>query len=181
MKLKGINSSSKRTIELIKETFAELMEEKKEIKNITVTELVKRANLTRGAFYSHYDNIYEVASDFEEETLNQVFNNEMTISSQKELDDYLDKIFNYLENNYDIYSKLLNADETIYFMKRLNKKIYNSLARNSNVKNYLNVIFFTDGTIDLIVKSFRGEIKEDLKEISAYVKNMANYIFFSNN
>ena len=66
-------------------------------------------------------------------------------------------------------------------MKRLNKKIYNSLARNSNVKNYLNVIFFTDGTIDLIVKSFRGEIKENLKEISAYVKNMANYIFFSNN
>ena len=171
MKLKGINSSSKRTIELIKETFAELMEEKKEIKNITVTELVKRANLTRGAFYSHYDNIYEVASDFEEEILNQVFNNEMTISSQKELDDYLDKIFNYLENNYDIYSKLLNADETIYFMKRLNKKIYSSL----------NVIFFTDGTIDLIIKSFRGEIKENLKEISAYVKNMANYIFFSNN
>ena len=180
MKLKGINSSSKRTIELIKETFAELMEEKKEIKNITVTELVKRANLTRGAFYSHYDNIYEVASDFEEEILNQVFNNEMTISNQKELDDYLDKIFNYLENNYDIYSKLLNADETIYFMKRLNKKIYSSLSKNSNI-NSLNVIFFTDGTIDLIIKSFRGEIKENLKEISDYVKNMANYIFFSNN
>ena len=72
VKLKGINNSSRKTKELIKKSFAELLEEKKETKNITVKELVERVDLTRGAFYSHYDNIYEVASEIQDEILDTI-------------------------------------------------------------------------------------------------------------
>ena len=60
MKVQGLNSSSKKTRNLIKKTFAELINEKKELNKITVTELVKRAEITRSTFYTHYDDIYEV-------------------------------------------------------------------------------------------------------------------------
>ena len=69
MKVQGLNSSSKKTRNLIKTTFAELMQEKKELNKITVTELVKRADITRSTFYTHYDDIYEVAKDYELETI----------------------------------------------------------------------------------------------------------------
>ena len=69
MKVKNLNASSKKTKNLIKETFAILMNEKKELNNITVTELVNKANITRSTFYTHYDNIYDVAKDFQNETL----------------------------------------------------------------------------------------------------------------
>ena len=65
MKIQGLNSSSKKTRKLIKKAFAELIHEKKELSKITVTELVKRADITRSTFYTHYDDIYDVANDYQ--------------------------------------------------------------------------------------------------------------------
>ncbi len=179
MKLKGINSSSKKTINLIKKTFVELMEEKKSIENITVTELVKRANITRGTFYAHFDNIYDVASTFQEEILETVFKNEIIINNEKDLDIYLDQIFDYLKENEVIYSKLSSSNEAMLFMKKLDKKIATALTKNlSNPYEYLNILFFSNGTINLIIQYFKGEINKSLDEIFAYIKQMAHYLFF---
>ena len=43
--------------------------EKKELGKISVSELCKRAGISRGAFYSHYDDIYGVAVDYENEMI----------------------------------------------------------------------------------------------------------------
>ena len=174
MKLKGVNASSQKTIMLIKKTFAELIEEKKEINSLTVTELVKRANITRGAFYSHFDNIYEVASLFQEEIIEQVFNYKNFTYTKEDINKYFDNIFKYLKENEKIYSKLLTADEAFFFMRRISKKIYSSFSNLINNKNKdLDIIFFTDGIINLIVKYFRKEITEDLESICKFVKKKA--------
>ena len=55
MKAKNLNASSVKTRNLIRDTFAELLYEKKNINKITVTELVQRADINRSTFYSHYD------------------------------------------------------------------------------------------------------------------------------
>ena len=46
MKAKNLNASSVKTRNLIRNTFAELLYEKKNINKITVTELVQRADIT---------------------------------------------------------------------------------------------------------------------------------------
>ncbi len=180
MKLKGTNKSSQKTITLIKKTFAELIEEKKEISSVTVTELVKRADITRGTFYAHYDNIYDIANEFQEEILTKVFNNNLTITTKEEMYTYFDNIFKYIEDNKNIYSKLLVADEAILFMRRLDKKINYHLSKIiQNKKNQdLNISFFTTGTIALIIKYFRNETKEDLESIKKYIIALAEYMFF---
>ena len=177
MKLKGINASSKKTINLIKKTFIELVAEKKEIKNITVTELVKRANITRGAFYSHYDNIYEIAEEFQEEIFENIFDQEV-YKTYNDINKYFDHIFNYLETNKNIYQKLLTSDDTMLFVKRITKKISTTLLKNLPNKNELDIIFFTECTINLIIKYFKGEITEDLKDINTYIKNLAKTLFY---
>ena len=161
MKLKGINSSSQKTIKLIKKTFAELVEEKKEIKNITVTELVKRANITRGAFYSHYENIYEVANEFQEEIFENIFDKALP-QSKLEINKYFDDIFNYLEKNKSLYSKLLTSDDTLIFVRRIKKKMSTNLNQMVSSNHNLDITFFTEGTINLIIKFFKGEINENL-------------------
>ncbi len=174
MKLKGVNASSVRTILLIKKTFAELIEEKKEMGAITVTELVKKAGLTRGAFYSHFDNIYEVASLFQEEIIEQVFDFQNFAYTKEGVNNYFNNIFKYLKDNEKIYAKLLTADEAFLFMRRISKKIYTSFSTLKGNKKYnLDIIFFTDGVINLIVKYFRKEIEEDLDTICNYVKKKA--------
>ena len=61
MKVKVINASSKKTRNELRKAFAELIQEKKVIKKITIQELVNKAGITRATFYTHYDNIYEIA------------------------------------------------------------------------------------------------------------------------
>ena len=180
MKLKEINNSSKKTKNLLKKAFAELMEEKMEINNITVTDLVKKANLTRGTFYTHYDNIYDLGSEIQEEILDKFFNQDMIIKDKDSLSSYIDSIFQYLKENENFYAKLSVSNDAILFMNRLNKKICHTISDTLGSKtNHLNIIFFTDGTINLIVQYFKKEIDESLDEIRDYIKLMANLLFIN--
>ena len=75
MKVQNLNKSSQKTRKLIKTVFAEMLSEKHELGKITVSELVKRADINRGTFYSHYDDIYAVAEDYENELVENFFSN----------------------------------------------------------------------------------------------------------
>ena len=77
MKAKNLNASSVKTRNLIRDTFAELLYEKKNINKITVTELVQRADINRSTFYSHYDDVRHVAEDIKAETLKAFFENKI--------------------------------------------------------------------------------------------------------
>lgn len=174
MKLKGINNSSKKTIALIKNTFAELLEEKKEIYNITVTELVERANITRGAFYSHYDNIFDVAQEMENELQEIAFSNLKKMSSYDDINYYLDIIFDYLKTNEGLYRKLLKSNDPILFMNRLNHKLFNTIKEAlpvSNKKIDISINFYTSGAGILLIKYFRDEVDFSLDEIKQYLKD----------
>ena len=57
MKVKDRNQSSVKTKNAIRTAFAEMVKEKGELDKITVTELVKRANINRSTFYLHYSDI----------------------------------------------------------------------------------------------------------------------------
>ena len=92
MKSRNINKSSAKTRAIIKKTFAEMLSEKQEINKITVTELVKRADINRGTFYSHYDDIYCVAEDYENELIDKFFDDTRLISL-KNADSFVDSFF----------------------------------------------------------------------------------------
>ena len=61
----------RRTKQLIKQSLIELMHEKS-FKEITVTDITKRADLNRGTFYLHYVDIYDLLSKIEDETLQAI-------------------------------------------------------------------------------------------------------------
>ena len=170
MKVKNLNSSSRKTKQLIKENFAVLMNEKKELHAITVTELVKRAGITRSSFYTHYSSIYDVVKDIQDETL-EVLNTK---------DDCLDNIFKYLKENDNIYKMVLKSNEAHFFTAKLNniitKKLYEALNTNDKYL-LLNVHFFTDGCINLIIKYYRNELNTNLNEINEYIKKLFSILF----
>ena len=127
MKVQGLNSSSRKTRNLIKKTFAELMNEKKELNKITVTELVKRADITRSTFYTHYDDIYEVVNDYQLETIELLVSDDKVLNSVQDIYDYFDEIFSkaleysgycegqrYLVNNNTFFCNMIvdNTEKT---------------------------------------------------------------------
>ena len=61
--------NAERTEKWIRRAFIELISEKKTLNKITVNELAERADITKTTFYYHYDDIYAVAEEFENELI----------------------------------------------------------------------------------------------------------------
>lgn len=189
MKVKNMNRSSAKTKKLIKTAFAELLKEKKELNKITVSELVKIADINRGTFYIHYDSIYGVAEDFEEEILQTLMLDTQEITSLHQLDLYFDNVINYLKENEDLYKMLLSSKEPLIFLERIrhliNDKLYNALILNSKVykSNSLkfDISFFTDGIIYQVIRYFIYDIEYTLDDISKYMKKYFKILFISSN
>lgn len=182
IKVKDLNVSSRKTKKLIKETFAELMHEKKELANITVTELAKRADITRSSFYTHYESIYDVAQDIQNETLSVLTNNINEIQNLDDFNNYINQIINYLKENETIYALLLTSNEPLLFANHLNilinKSIYQFLDSSNKKESIIKLTFYVDGCTNLVIKYFRQEINYSLDEISVFLKDMFKILFF---
>lgn len=174
------NRAMQRTRGNIKLAFADLISEKRGINKITVCELSEKANISRGTFYNHYNNISAVAADFETDILNLLPKGSVEISGTADIDNFFDLIFAYIQTNESVYRQLLSATSPMASFQRLTKaigdRIYSSLKEfypNENetrLKFYAS--FFTDGIISQIVKYFNGELSCTLDEIAEYTKNL---------
>lgn len=179
MKLKGVNSSSLKTKKKIKEEFANLVYEKQELSKITVSELVKRIDITRGAFYSHYDNIYDVAKEFQNDALSML---EVNINSYDEILTFFDLITEHLKFNDTLYSAILKCDEPLIFMDRLTRlttqKLTTFLKVNNSYQNLdFDILIFTYGIVQLYIKYFRNETNYSLDEINDNIKLLFQKMF----
>ena len=183
MKVQGLNSSSIKTRNLIKKTFAELMNEKKELNKITVTELVKRADITRSTFYTHYDDIYDVVNDYQLETIELLVNDDKILNSIQDIYNYFDEIFECLKKNEEIYKMLLASNGSLIFLEQLKKlageKIYYALKNIVKNNQYLelDVSFYMDGVISELIKYFRSQSDYSLEELLINSKKWFEKIF----
>lgn len=176
MKVKNKNISSLNTQRNIKEAFAILMNKKKELSAITVTELVKIAGITRSAFYTHYDNIYDVAKEIQDDTLQLIDFDEIDIDNPDNIKKYLEKVVSYLKDNEEIYKLIFASRDPLVFVDRLNKMIYeriDNLFTTNDKSKELNITFFTEGCVNLFVKYFRGGLNKSLDEIGEYINSIA--------
>ena len=181
MKVKNINSSSRKTENQIKEALAELMKEKLELKYITVTELVSRASITRAAFYTHYDSVYDLANEIQEETLEFLLEGTDEIKTINDIYTYFDKVIIHLKENESFYSMLLASNEPLRFTNKLTNIMKDRLTTFFNAKNDVNsklaVSFFADGCISLVLKHFRGDNDISLDDINTFMKVMYKKVF----
>lgn len=182
MKVKNLNSSSRKTKEAIKKAFAEVLQEKKELQYVSVKEIVQKAQITRSSFYNHYDNIYDVARDFQDEMLDVLLVHEdKKVITSNDIFSYIDDITQFLKTHEEIYTLILSSSETFFFMERLNKllkqKLLDLVRYQDDKADVLKATFFTDGAINLVIRYFRKEISYTLDDISEFIKKEIKDLF----
>ncbi|MGM9969916.1 MAG: TetR/AcrR family transcriptional regulator [Anaeroplasma sp.] len=173
-----------KTKKAIREAFADLVSEKKDLYKITVTELIQRANIAKSTFYLHYSDIFSVAEEFENdliETLKSIIaNTDQNINS---FEKSLNLVLIYLKDNEEVYSKVINSSASMYFIDKLKKvltqELFNkisapSLSKNPNIRN-AQIKFFANGSIDLALDYYKGYLNISLDEIKNIILN-----FFKN-
>ena len=177
MKVQNLNSSSKKTKKIIKSVFAEMLSEKRELSKISVSELCTRAEISRGAFYSHYDDIYGVAEDYENELIDIFFDNSRLLSPTN-IEQFLDTVFEYVRVNNENYKLLCKSNDFIFTAKKLmaiasNKFLelcYSSPLLKDKRYLELEIDIFVEGVLCEYVRYCRGYSAVQLEDLFNYTR-----------
>lgn len=164
-----------KTKRAIKNAFYDLIEEKGDIRNISVKELVDRADISKSTFYTHYKDIRSVLLEFEneaiEETITQIrayYKDTVHIPDQ-----YVHSLFELFKKNESMYSKLFKSNADFQFLDRMFDHTYNELYKffsaTYTIKNTkrlkYELSFLTYGTISMLFNYFVGRLDFSLDEI----------------
>ena len=102
------NKRKKESMLKIEKVFLELIQTK-EINEISVTDICKKANLNRTTFYSNYIDIYDLADKIKEKLEKDVFDLYKDVNKNRYSSDNFLKLFKHIKENqifYKTYFKL---------------------------------------------------------------------------
>lgn len=170
--------SSLRSKSLIKKALANLMHQK-DIKKITVSDIIREADISRGTFYAHYPDIHSVLDQIETEELKKLIS---LVNTAREADsginnstDFLRVVCNYLYSDLDYYNSLMQTSFLNNFVNRLVEVYYEDTLAAVLEKDpekdvseavlYLN--FTTAGAKQVILNWLQGSIQGTPDEIAA--------------
>ncbi len=173
-----------RTKRMIRLAFTELLDEKKNIESITVSAIVKRADIAKSTFYNHYSDVYSVAEEFENELINElsVTLDEIAVVDSTEYEKYIKKLIEFLEENEDIYSRVIMSSNVRFFIDKLklivSKKMFEestvfSLSQNKS-ERYAQIRFLTNASVDTMVDYFKGTLDVSLNKVGDIIISLLN-------
>lgn len=179
-----------RTKNKIRAAFVELLGEKKNMESITVFELAARADVAKSTFYNHYDDIYSVAEEFENELILQLSTvlDEIELERSTEYENYLKQMIDYLKANETIYRKAITSPDVKFFIEKLKTIISKKIFENSTTlpfspneaERYAQIRFLTNACVDTMVDYFKGNFALSLDEVGSviigYLSNMKRII-----
>ncbi len=149
-----------RSQKLIKKAFAKLLHEK-ELSKITVSDIVKEAEICRGTFYAHFMDINDLFDQMENEIMDYVmkFIDEMGVVNFLENPrPVLDLVFSAIEKDKDFYKNLLlNKSATI-----ISERMINMLR---------------DKFVDDITARYTSKSKDETKTFLIFVANGIQGLF----
>lgn len=132
---KKLTSSDSR----IRTAFAKLLNEK-DINRITVSDIVREADICRGTFYSYYLDVFDLYEQVEKECINDI----VAFIEEEGITDFLenpkksiDRFISYVNRNREYYRLLLLSTGVDEFSKRLSalfaERLLDEISVYSNI------------------------------------------------
>lgn len=144
---------------MIKKAFIELLKEKPANK-ITVTDIINKADISRGTFYLHFQDTLDLLDSFQRDFFNQLIvfinkNNENLLVDKIDL--LLQKTLKILKDDIETYRILANKDFTFTFYKDIKDVLLNELMKGYNVDDE------TKRSLNIYVSGFTLLLREWLE------------------
>lgn len=166
--------SAIRSRKLINEALVDLLLEK-QLDKITVTDVVKRAEINRGTFYAHYKDIKDVINHWVEEAFSSI--RDAIAMSQSSLMDMphalLTQVQTILEENLDFYRKIMNSSASIFIEEQLVQVVLDYLLEHEmdfageNYEQYAFKVRFSAGGLSNLYREWsEGHVPMTLDELT---------------
>ena len=174
--------SSIRSRRMIREAFLALLEEK-EFGKITVSDIVKRADLNRSTFYAHYPDVHGVVEEIQNEIIQKNMDMVKQVQYRNILKDplpYLTSICVTLEENMGLYAKLGHSSDVHKHLDKYRRLIVEDIMNHPDIPEEIRkapyfetrIHFFIGGIMNTYQQWAQGTLKSTLPEISQEIANM---------
>ena len=177
--------SALRSKTLIKKALAKLMHEK-ELEKITVSDIIREADISRGTFYAHFPDIRSVLEQIENEEIKKLVNfvnklktEDSEINSSKT---FLISVFNYLNNDFEYYKMLMQSCFLNNYISRLVDIYYEetiaSLLERDPSKDIneakLYMIYTSSGAKEVLISWLKGTISGTPEEMAIRLSKLVD-------
>lgn len=154
---------------------------KKELKKITVSEIVTDCNVNRKTFYYHFEDIYDLLKWMLEQEAIEVVKN---FDILNDYDDVLNFVINYVQTNAHIlncaYDSIGREEMKRFFYQDFSSIVYRIITdceKQSNIciddgfRNFF-CDFFTEAIAGMLVNTFKRNETVDAVTLSNYVRTL---------
>ena len=168
----------KYTKKMIKDTFLNLLE-KKDISNITVTEICSLSDINRGTFYRYYMDVYDLLKNIEQEFIDEIKNSPSIERMQDHsIYSFTKGILSIFENNKKLVRILFNTDNNVYFLNEVLDVAYEKcMTRWGNEQPEIKgkeldnaVVFIFNGALGVINYWIKNDFEESSDDIAKYIE-----------
>ena len=167
---------------LITNALVELLDEKT-LDKITVTDIVKKADINRGTFYAHYENVSDVVTSIFESAFNIIKNSIHDIQDDANFDPerMLYELQQAMEKDFAFYQKIFASDINMKVYEEISKVlisyVYDHESEISKV-SHADFIFYTSfysgGIIKLYRDWFIGDLPMTFDELTNRAASLLN-------
>lgn len=177
--------SSIRSKNLIKKALAKLIHEK-DFSKITVSDIIREADISRGTFYAHYSDINSVIEQIECEEVQNLMDFVDKFKIENVIDGthfFLEKICEYLYRDMEYYRMLANSNIINNFIGRLVNIYYDSLMaaltvndspeEKSKANTYL--LYVTSGVKASVTAWLNGDISGTPEKFAKTLGDLVEY------
>jgi AcrR family transcriptional regulator len=179
--------NARRSRKMILEAYVELMQEK-EFDKITVTDIVKHADLNRGTFYAHYQNPLAVLAQIENDIISKMMEFLQEFHYKNFFQDPLPlllKVESYIEENLEFFRKLIGSNGSDQFIMKLQgifvEYMENNVEIPESIKSTRDFLirahFFAGGIANTYQAWFHGALDKSLHEISLVIGDIITSTF----
>lgn len=174
--------SAVRSRKMIRQAFFELLKEKA-FEKITVTDVVKKAEINRSTFYAHYPDVMGVVEEIQEEILNYTQNFMKNVDFNEFYENpkpYLNQLIQLVAENKELYRLLMTSSMVAKEMDQLKyimiDRIIETLDGNDRFQSKFDLEFatrfFMGGVVDVYTQWLYGVVDCSLEELTDQLANM---------
>ncbi|MFA7222380.1 MAG: TetR/AcrR family transcriptional regulator [Bacilli bacterium] len=164
--------NSIRSKKLIREAVKTLLIKKKDLNKITVSDIVKEANINRGTFYNHYNNIGDVIEETED-ILMQKFTQSWEKSSNENdsVANFMNSITYHLKESEADYKAIINYIPRYIFIEikdKILKEIGNNYLKSNEITNDKRITLYilANGIAGSYIDYFQKKLNITLDELN---------------
>lgn len=169
------------TKKVIRDSLVELLQDK-DIHQITVTDICKKADINRGTFYTHYKDAFDLLQSIEDDLFNQIVEYIGETPAEEYINSLLPRVLELICENKDLCKILFCKQRDNRILDRIlsvaSMADFEKICCNSNefIKSNMNyfIRYSVGGCISIIQAWLENDMPESPLELVNIINNVNN-------